>query len=154
MRPSYFSLQKYFSSEAGRMQHHPFSLQKTIVLDGRTETRVVKQLNWAAEMDFFSSSDINKPAWLGKYRADSSAGLLTYSALDSSLKVRKISILRQAGTGSKIRRIAIHLVVQNFLYSLDEELLYIPDSLYSIERRQHIYLLGLKHYTITGKLSP
>lgn len=150
----YFSMKGYFDHEAARMQGSRVQLVKTITLDKSAETKKMSRINWASEMEFFSSSDINKPAWLGKYHADSSAGILTYTALDSSLKVRKIEISRQTGLQPAVRRIAIHLVVQNFLYSLDEQLLYIPDSLYTIDRRQHIHLLGIKHYTIIGKISP
>lgn len=151
--PHYFSLASYFQAEEGRMQASQPKLMKMINVDGKKETRTLSKAVWPIELQFFESADINKPAWLGKYRVDSNSAGLRYRALDSSLKVREISIGKSSSkAGSKVSFVKVHIAVQNFLYSLDEQLIYLPDSLYSINRTQHINLLGKKVYQITGRI--
>ena len=36
------------------------------------------------------------------------------------------------------------------LYETSEELTYFPDSLYSINKNQHVLLLGSNNYIVTG----
>lgn len=145
--PACFSLHNYFTAEISRLQQEKPAVLKTIEVNGKLQQRKIASPDWTVELGFFTSSDINKPAWLGKYRADSSLNRLAYTALDPELKVRRVEINR---TGKKISSVKVSVSVHNFLYSLSEELSYYPDSAYTISRSQHINILGTKVYHING----
>lgn len=149
----YFSIQGYFRKEASILARLNPVLVKTISVNGKLQTKRLDSINWINELSLFTASDINKPAWIGKYRIDSTANDITYTALDSNLKVRRIEIKKnQFSALHPIRVVKINIRVKNFLYSLNEELFYYTDSLYTIKRRQRINLLGSKFYEITGQI--
>lgn len=149
----YFSLNKYFKNEAAILSRLNPGLVKTISVSGKLQTKRPGSINWIDEFSLFTASDINKPAWIGKYRVDSNASQVTYMALDSDLKVRRIEINKNRFSAlHPVSSVKIKIGVQNFLYTLNEELDYYTDSLYIISRRQHINLLGSKYYKITGKI--
>lgn len=149
----YFSIQGYFKKEATLLAKLDPVLVKTISVNGKLQTKRLHSINWINELSLFTASDINKPAWIGKYRIDSTAFNISYTALDSNLKVRRIEIKKnQFSALHPISVVKINIRVKNFLYSLNEELFYYTDSLYTIKRRQRINLLGSKFYEITGQI--
>ncbi len=149
----YFSLNKYFKNEAAILNRLKPGLVKTISVSGKLQTKRPGSINWVNEFSLFTASDINKPAWIGKYRVDSNTSRVTYTALDSNLKVRRIEINKNRFSAlHPVSSVKIRIGVQNFLYTLDEELDYFTDSLYTINRRQHINLLGSTYYKITGQI--
>lgn len=147
----YFNLQQYFKTESKKLNTSKPILIKSILVDGKVQTRKIISTDWSDEFSFFINSDINKPAWFDKYKIDSAATYLKYTARDLNLKVRSINIeMRTAGGVKKVTSVRIEIAVTNFLYQLNETLSYYPDSLYTIVRKQHINLLGSKLYEVRG----
>ena len=101
--------------------------------------------------DLFISSDINKPSWKNSYTVEKDKNVTTYTALDTSLKVRKIRLERN---GEKISSIEISSRVNNEIYTSAETLNYYPDSLYTIKKQQNVKGLGNNTYKIEGKIKP
>lgn len=149
----YFSMQEYFKKEASILNRLNPGLVKTISVNGKLQTKRLGKIDWVTELSLFTASDINKPAWIGKYSIDSNASRIIYTALDSNFKVRRIEIKKDQFSGlHPVTSVKVSIRVQNFLYSLNEELVYYTDSLFTIKRRQHINLLGSKFYEITGQI--
>ncbi|MGN6179722.1 MAG: hypothetical protein ACTHNW_11115 [Mucilaginibacter sp.] len=148
-KASFFDLSGYFSKEAARLQALNKPVLKTVEHNGGApETKRVTIRDWNAELSLFKSSDINKPAWASSYTVQGDSGLTIYMAKDTDLKTRRLLIKRENG---KVKWIVIlNHTPKNLLYDSFEKLTYFPDSLYMIEKRQSVRILGTNRYRIKG----
>lgn len=146
----YFDLKAYFKADAARLSSIKKTAFKTVTHNGVTESKEVKIDNWARELSLFSESDINKPAWRDSYTVQTTPTMVIYTATDDDLKTRGIIVNK---TGDKVKYIVIYNYTKNILYYTKEKLTYMPDSIYKIEKTQHVRLLGLNKYVITGSLN-
>jgi len=144
----YFDLTGYFKAEAARLGKQNKPITKTVSYNGKPETKNILIKNWTRELDLFTSSDINKAAWKDSYRIAKSDDSIVYTAIDTNLHSRRIVISLKA---SRVKGIIISNFTKNMLYQTSEKLIYHPDSLYYIEKHQHVKLLGTNSYQITGK---
>ncbi len=144
----YFDLQGYFKTDAARLGKLP-AILKTVGHNGTSETRRVKIDNWTKEFNAFIESDINKPTWRDSYQIQQTDHTTIYRAIDPDLKTREIIINKKDG---KVQWITIYNFTKNILYTTREKLSYVPDSMYKIEKTQHVRLLGINRYAITGYL--
>jgi hypothetical protein len=147
----YFDLKAYFKADSARLSKIPQPILKTVTHNGVTESKKVKIDNWARELSLFSESDINKPAWRDSYQVQQSDHTIIYMATDPNLKVREIIINKKED--GRVHYIAIYNYTKNLLYTSQEKLTYIPDSIYKIEKTQHVKLLGTNKYVIIGSLN-
>jgi hypothetical protein len=146
----YFDLKAYFKADSARLTRLNKPVRKTVNHNGVTETKEVKIDDWSQELSLFSQSDINKPAWRDSYKVQTTPTMTIYMATDDDLKTREIIVNK---TGDKVKYIKIYNYTSNKLYYTIEHLTYWPDSLYKIEKTQHVRLLGLNKYVITGTLN-
>jgi hypothetical protein len=145
---SYEDIRGFFAAEAIRLGKADPEVKKTVARNDSTETRAVRNINWETELSLFTESDINKPAWRDSYQVSSQGGNITYLATDTTLKTREIQI--QKDPQGRIRRISIRNQTNNMLYSSSEQLMYVPDSVYQISKRQHVILVGNNRYLVKG----
>ena len=146
---SYFNLSAYFAQQAQKYSKANFSVLKTVSRNGESETKTVKIENWPGELSVFSESNINKPSWKNSYKTTVSGDFTIYKALEPDLKTREILLKKQ---NNKLVYVMIFNVVNNKLFQTREKLTFYPDSLYIIQRKQHVRFLGTSNYLITGKL--
>lgn len=144
---NYYNLQKYFSQEAARLNKAKPDINKTVKHNDASETQNIKVEDWAQELALFIESDINKVAWKNSYQKDSSSTKIIYTAKEDNLRTRKIVMLLE---GNKLSKISITNQTKNNLYHTKEELIYIPDSLYQIEKYQDVKVLGINNYQVKG----
>ena len=144
----YFDIVGYFKGEAARLGKPNKPIVKTVSYNGKPETKNILIKNWTRELDLFSSSDINKAAWKNSYRVTESSDSIVYNAIDTNLRSRRIVIALKA---AQVKSIVINNFTKNMLYETSEKLIYYPDSLYFIEKHQHVKLLGTNSYQITGR---
>ncbi|MFD2162888.1 hypothetical protein ACFSJU_10835 [Paradesertivirga mongoliensis] len=144
----YFDIKGYFSKEVKKLQKQNPVISKTVLQNGQSEARSIMLDNWEAELELFSASDINKPAWKNSYQVINTGNIKEYISKDKQLKTRKISIESYRGT---IKHITILNASQNMLYSSEEQLDYYPDSLYSIKKRQTVRIMGTNSYSIFAR---
>lgn len=144
----YFDIKGYFSKEVKRLQEENSVINKTVVQNRQLEVRRVTLDNWETELELFSASDINKPAWKNSYQVIYRGNIKEYVSKDNQLKTRKISIESYRGA---IKHISISNASQNMLYSSEEQLDYYPDSLYSIKKRQTVRIIGTNSYSIFAR---
>lgn len=145
----YFSLDRYFKSEMERLSSGQPVVEKTVEKNGTRERRSLTNLDWALELKVFRSSDINKPAWHNSYSIDSSEAGVVYRAEEPDLRVRFIQV--SFGPEGAVTGILIRRSESNYLYSSGELLKYYPDSLYFIERRQEVRVLGPDEFQVSGR---
>jgi len=144
----YFDLKGYFAEEAHRMDRLKPEIRKIVKKNNESETLQLRVRDWKNEFTLFSESDINKPAWADSYQIDSSGRIVEYQAMSPDLRTRNIRIER--GENNTITGIYIKNTARNLLYESEEDLFYIPDSVYRVEKTQTVRLIGTNHYQITG----
>lgn len=141
----FFDIKGYFKADSTRLRIKNPTLVKTVTHNGKAETEQVKISNWGTELEPFISSDINKPAWRDSYSVQDSDGVVVYQAKVPGIKTRRIQIKR---SGNKLAWISIYNHTKNMLYEDMETLTYFPDSLYTIQKKQHVRLMGNDNYQI------
>lgn len=145
----YFDIKGYFKADSIRLTKLNPLVNKTVVHNSTIETKKLHISNWGTELSLFTESDINKPAWKASYSIQSSDNFLIYKAKDRSLKTQEIIInIKKEGNGVKWILIFNH--TKNILYENTEKLSYFPDSLYLIQKKQRVRLLGTDTYSING----
>ncbi|MXV51352.1 hypothetical protein GS399_10260 [Pedobacter sp. HMF7647] len=147
---TYFDLAGYFSREAERLSRLNPDILKTVSRNGEQEQKKLRVTNWKNELELFELSDINKPAWRDSYSVKQSGSSVSYLSNDPKLRTREIKI--DFDDAKKVKHILIVNKSDNALYTSDETLNYFPDSAYSIDKRQHVVLIGNNDYLVQGKL--
>ncbi len=143
----YFDIKGYFNNQITILNRQNKPVLKTIAFNGAIESKKVKVKNWGQELDFFESSDINRPAWKDSYFIENSNGLVIYKAKYPELKMREMIVNAK---NKKVKWIIIYNDTKNLLYQTTEKLSFFPDSLYLIEKEQKISLLGANVYMVKG----
>jgi hypothetical protein len=144
----FFDLKEYFKNEANRLARLNTGINKSVAHNGATQSKKVKITNWARELNLFTESDINKPAWSRSYYVDSTATSITYKAKYPELKTRYITICKEGG---KVTAIEIENDTHNILYNTTEKLTYMPEAFYLIEKTQKVKVMGGNSYRIKGE---
>ncbi|MDF2434117.1 MAG: hypothetical protein JWP44_3748 [Mucilaginibacter sp.] len=143
----YFDIKKYFNGDVSRLKKQNKLVDKTVTINGITETKKVKINNWEQELNLFTGSDINSPAWKNSYAITDNDEFLIYKAKDPDLKMREMIIRRDK---QQVKWILIFNRTKNLLYQTAEKLSYFPDSLYLIEKKQSVRVIGTNFYRIRG----
>lgn len=147
----YFDIKGYFDKNIAQLKKQHKPITKTVVHNGKSESKDVEISNWDTELALFAESDINKPAWNGSYTKLDSAGTVVYTANDTDLRTRRIIICKKED--GSINQLSIYNEVNNALYNTSETLNYYPGSGYTIEKYQKVKLLGANSYKISGKFN-
>lgn len=147
----YFSLTRYFKEEAKRLSSLSKPILKEVSRNSSAETKTIKIDNWEKEFGLFIESDINKLSWKDSYQEIKNQDTISYISTDPELRTQKIVLIKN---DQEITEIRIENVTKNLLYNSVEKLSYYPDSLYLIEKKQDVVLLGSNEYRITGVFNP
>ena len=138
MTPQFFDLAAYVDAEVTRLTDRGVRAEKTITLNGITETQPDRAINYETDLRLFREADINKPAWADKYTASSEElsgnhRTTIYRALDSSLVVRRLLVEEDQG---EVVRIEIDRKTGTVLSDGRHRLMYQPARGYSVTTRQ------------------
>lgn len=143
----YFDLQNYFKSEISRLKTKSLTLTKTVYINQPPEKKQIKINNWATELELFTESDINKPAFKNSYSKDSSATKIVYTAKNEDLKTQRITIYVQ---NQKPTFINIINQQNNYLFKSLENLKYYPQKAYIINKKQKLLFWDAEVYEVKG----
>ena len=93
---AFFDLKNYFNDEIKNLSQIK-QAKKSVSINGVEEELIKDSLNFEEELSVFLSSDINRIAWIDKYKVDSlkingQLQSITYSALDEKLKTQSLII--------------------------------------------------------------
>ncbi len=144
---AFFDIKGFFRADSAKLSKLNPLVTKTTIHNGTSETKKVHITDWGTELSLFTASDINKPAWKADYTIQNADGILIYKAKTPDLKTREIVIKK---SGNAIKWILIFNHTKNMLYENIEKLTYYPDSLYQIQKKQHVRLIGTNTYSISG----
>jgi len=143
----YFDLTGYFKKDCQHLDHQNPQVTKTVGYNDHTETKKIRVKNWEKELELFSGSDINKPAWRQSYNIQEDSTQLTYTAKTPEVRTKLIQIKKR---GDAVKSIYIINQEHNILYESTEKLTYVADSLYQIDKVQKVKFLGTNKYLIKG----
>lgn len=143
----YFDLKGFFEADIAHLKKLKPTVSKTVMHNGASENKKVKIDNWSQELNLFMDADINKPAWQNSYSITADSSFIIYQSKDPALKMLEMVIMRDK---QKVKWILIYNHTTNMLYTTTEKLTYYPDSVYLIEKQQHVRLRGNNFYRIEG----
>lgn len=146
----YFDLKGYFAKEATKLTTLNPVVNKTVTHNGASESKNIAIKAWKQELNLFTESDINKPAWRNSYKVTLTPDSTVYTATEPDLKTRRISIVKNGGS---ISAVYILNSTHNFLYSTTDQLTYLPGKSYSIQKEQHVKIIGDNNYQIKGNFN-
>ena len=144
---AFFDIKGYFEADSARLTKENPWVTKTVTHNKVPETQKVRIANWGTELSLFIQSDINKPAWKNSYSVSTTDNITIYTAKDPALKTQKVVIKKE---NDRLKWIMIINHTKNILYENTEKLSYFPDSLYLIEKKQSVRVLGADIYRING----
>ena len=136
--PAFFDLATYMDTEIARLTDGKITGDKSITLNGVTESKEDVAINYKTDLLLFRAADINKPAWRDKYETEETAGsgshkTTVYTTLDSSLVVQRLLVEEDQGVPV---RIEIDRKTGTVLSDGKHQLVYRPGRGYSVTTRQ------------------
>ena len=143
----FFDIKGYFEADSVRLTIENPLVTKTVTHNKVPETQKVHIANWGTELSLFTQSDINKPAWRNSYDVSTTGDISIYRAKYPSLKTQEVVVKKE---NDKLKWIMIINHTKNILYENTEKLSYFPDSLYLIQKKQSVRVLGTDTYRISG----
>lgn len=136
----FFDLAGYIAQQVEAAPWKSREVSKTITINDETEHKKLKSPDLASDLKIFSKADINKPAWVDKYRIETVDNDTTYIATDSSLRTQRLQVLRDPN--NQVERIEIKRRSGNLLSKGQQELTYTPNKGYRIQADQIGELVG------------
>lgn len=135
----YFDLEGYFKQELEHLGAVG-KAKKTVSVGTEKEVLVLDSVAFSKDLQVFSASDINRPAWSDKYTTDSVfiGGALTrleYLANDEKLKTQRIVLDFDS---SKLTSVLIENSASSFIATSHQVLMYAPATGYSIQSVQKV----------------
>jgi hypothetical protein len=143
----FFNLDSYFTEEIQRLEKDEVAVKKVLSINGLSEEVPTDTLNFSKELSIFKKSDINRVAWIDKYKSDTTRtadGVLNriiYSAIRKDLRTRKIVIDFDEGQPSKI---VIRNATDSPALKASQMLVYTPDGGFTIEQEQKVRAMEKK----------
>ncbi|PHI19570.1 hypothetical protein CEQ90_11895 [Lewinellaceae bacterium SD302] len=139
-KKEFFDLAGFVDQEIETLNLAKRTITKKVTIDGKSEEKKLDATDFTNDLDLFRKADINKPAWIEKYRIETVGNDTSYIATDSSLRTRHLQVLRNEN--NEVQRIEIKRRSGNVLSSGSQELSYHKDSGYRIYSRQIGDLVG------------
>ena len=137
----FFDLKTFFIQERSKLEDIKKVIKKASV-DGIIEEKTVDSIDLEKELALFVDSDINRIAWLDKYKVDSlfnnnKLSQVNYLAKDDQLKTKQLTVHFNNNTVDSINIIRR---ITSLVAKLEQHLKYVPSKGYSIESRQETSL--------------
>lgn len=151
-RESYFDIPGYFKTEIRRLTQENPVVGKTVMKDSLSETKAIQIPDWENELSSFTSIDLNKPAYAGILKKDSTANKIKITSSDPKIDITSVEI--EYGDDGEPVAFRIQRNIQNSLYNTRETLHYARHKGYSLEKHQSVLVLGEKYYHIEAVFSP
>jgi len=149
-KTAFFDIKGFFESEVNRLTNKKSTVNKSVRQNEQSEIKKNLSVDWNNELALFIASDINKPAWKDSYTISGDSVHFSYVAIDKNL--RTISVEIKKDLQGRPVFFKIKNMTRSKLYESSEELTYIPDSIYTINKNQSVRFLGKNTYRISGIL--
>jgi len=153
LAPVHFDLKAFFEKEVKHLERLNPTVQKSITVAEKIETKSLKDVDWRRELGLFLSSDLNKPAWRDLYEVDTiyndNTQNLIYQAKTDKPVIQSMHIT-QSIQSNDVESIVIKKYNENILYSNYELIEYNRHS-YKIENEQKLVFKETDRFLIEAK---
>lgn len=147
-----FNTAGFMRSEITQLNKKYSRLLKTAEYNGRKEILQLDTVNWNKEFEIISACNLSEKYL--SYKADTIAkdndSIITYTAKESKLDVRKMILIKNNGA---IRKIIIERMKENTFYFSKQEIEYVPQIYFSIYTKEKMILSDTTSYRITGVIN-
>lgn len=143
----FFDIITYLDDEIEKSQLT--QIEKTVQINGESETKVLKDFDLKKELSMFYDSDINKPSLFDKYNTFETEHSITYKTEDEELSVQRIKIFK--GENGDFQKLLINRKAAKQIYSSDKVLTYESNIGFSIQNTQKVKFSEEKTYEIEVK---
>jgi hypothetical protein len=153
---------KQFVQNANAIMPKNVPFEKTLFVQGATETQKITVTDWATELAVFGQSDINRPAWRDKYQVDTSE-IAAKTAQEDTTAVREIrhiakdKALRTKSLSILLNRKSAPLVIEilneqnNFFSHSQQHLIWDLRKGYSMTAQQKMLFMEATETTLSGR---
>lgn len=132
----YYDLPKCMTYQVETLERLGKNVRKQLTKDGQTQTVERGGVNWREELELFIESDINRPAWRGAFMADTVTlermMVITYTTQNREIPVKRLVVTLDR-QNQQCLRLTIDRKTENFLYSSNQKLFFIPGEGYTIK---------------------
>lgn len=140
---TYFSIIQFTKDQLDTYWGQPFTLVKTVTLNGKTDSTYEQSLkmDWASVFKVFFESDIGKPKFLDKYKFSTfednatDSRIYYYEATEPELYTRSLQISTDP-LNNKIKNIYIETKKNSSLTSKAQKLYYTPLKVIQIQETE------------------
>jgi hypothetical protein len=137
---TYFSIVQFTSDQWKTYSGQPYVLQKTVTLNGQTDTVFLSayKVNWGEIFKIFFETDISDPKYLDRYDFNmfeentTQSRIFSYTARDPELFTQKLEITADV-FNNKIRNIYIETHKSTFWSQQTKKLFYSPVRVIQIQ---------------------
>ncbi len=148
----FFDIPGFFKDEALRLDSEGKLLEKKIVKDGIEEEKLIQEPEWEKEFTAFMDVDINKPALISVYEADTiffsiESYQVNYKATEKTAIIHNISLLFK---NNSCIFVTIEKNNTNKLFSSIQELKYDKNKGYSINGELIVRFIYKTQYNINS----
>ncbi len=141
---AYFNVKPWFQAEAQRLDAARPRAVKTVAIDEQTEEMSTDALNYKEELLPFMESDIDRPAWRGRFAVDTvrtapDVFTVTYTTVEKSIPVKSLKVAFREG---RVVSVEVERSSKSLPAGSQQHLVYLPDKGFDILMEQHA-LFGL-----------
>lgn len=148
-----FDLPAFFQTEQKRLEATPVQVLKTVEVNGRSAAYTTDSIRWTEELALPASLDLNKPAWIGKYRQEristQNGNIVRYLPTDESIPLRFAEV-RLLADGS-VQSAEGYRTESSLITETSVHWWYYPDSLYRIMGTERLRGLQPNRYSVEGR---
>ncbi len=149
-----FDLPAFFQAEQKRLDALSIQVLKTVEVNGRLAAYNTDTIRWVHELALPASLDLNKPAWIGKYREERvSTGnekTLRYFPTDQNIPLRFAEVRLDAE--GRLQSAEGYRTESSLITETSVHWWYYPDSLYRIMGTERLRGLQPNRYSVEGRL--
>ncbi len=147
----YFDIPGFIDKEIIRLGEKAHTLKKNLLYEKKEEQQLIENPDWKTELKPFFETNLNKPAYAGRFKLDSSfAGdtlKISYTSTNnkSDLQLAEVYYFKQEPV-----KISVLFTEKNALYNSNKKLVYVCDSFFEITGEQRLRLSSLSNYRVRG----
>jgi len=148
----YFDIPGFFETQIHQLEKSNPRLQKKVETNENSATVLKGTANWTKELAVFQALNINKPAFLGKFKVDSfllgDQLTLAYTALDKKMPVKSA---RVHFNKSSVDWVEAEKYTKDALFNSHLYVRFTVDSGYLISGNESINGLSKSNYRVSAK---
>lgn len=156
----YFDITAFLNTQLKVLYQKKYELDKTSVVDDKSDMYSLKDVDWSKELQMFYNSDINKKSLTNKYFADTTLVTkdslqqikISYLAKDSSLFTKQLDVYFRK-SDHEVVCIQIKNSTKNFFSANQMYLIYIPMREIAISIHQKKFLGPQNEFKVRGVIN-